>query len=77
MAKEALQGQEKGDIIEKQVQAGLLSLEAFEQRRKEIDEATERATRVREEMLRMHQRIARAAFKELDRHIDIFSESGP
>lgn len=57
--------------------AGLLSLEAYERRRKEIDEATERAASFREEMLRMHQRLARAAFKELDRHIDIFSTQPP
>ena len=57
--------------------AGLLSLETHDRRRREIDEATERAVRFREEMLRMHQRLARAAFKELDRHIEIFSEHPP
>jgi hypothetical protein len=52
--------------------SGLLSLEAYGRRRQEIDEATDRAIKFREEMLRMHQRLARAAFKELDRFIEIF-----
>jgi hypothetical protein len=53
--------------------SGLLSLETYRRRRQAIDEATERAIKFREEMFRMHQRLARAAFKELDRYIDVFN----
>ena len=57
--------------------SGLLSLEAYGRRRQEIDEAIERAIKFREEMNRMHQRLAKASFKELDRYIEIFNTQPP
>ena len=53
--------------------AGLISLETYDRRRREIEAATEKASRTREQMFQMHRKLAKAAFHELDHYVDLFN----
>ena len=57
--------------------AGLVSQESYHQRRREIDAAAERASKVREEMFQFMRRLSREAFADLDRHVDLLKELRP
>lgn len=50
--------------------AGLVSLEAFDRRRRAIDAAIEKAAAVRTEFRRMAQMMSRDAVKEMKKHLD-------
>ena len=53
--------------------AGLVSLEAYGRRRREIEDAVDKANRTREQMFQMHRKLAKAAFHELDHYVDLFN----
>ena len=57
--------------------AGLLTQESFDRRRRQIDQAIEKAEQVREEMFQFQRRLARAAFDQLDHYTDVLEGRTP
>ncbi len=57
--------------------AGLVSQEAYQQRRQEIDAAIARARKVREEMFVFMRMLAKEAFDELDGQVDMLERMRP